>query len=698
MLSFRRTLLCTTVLIANTFSVYPSYAQSLENLGTVNGGPFSDATGMSSDGLTVVGGGFNGNGDFEAFIWTQTGGMVGLGDLAGGNFSSLANAVNADGSVVVGGSNGANGGEAFRWTLGTGMVGLGFLPGSVIGSQANDVNADGSVVVGGCDSASGYQAFRWTQGSGMVGLGILAGGNFSSARGVNADGSVVVGESETVTSTEAFRWTQGGGMVGLGFLLGGGTNSGAYDVSADGSVVVGASDSAGGYQAFRWTQGSGMVGLGFLQGGSESEAKAINADGSVIVGEAHNAGGDDLAFQWTQADGMRAVIDILADAGVDVTNWILEEANGVNADGNIITGSGEFNGDAVAWLANIATGGLTAPEALSESLNTAAEMGSHAVGASMQYMPQGVFIAQNIRDIAVPVRTSSNPYRMAYADDPSSIEPAAGGYMADNGLSMFVMGSYGRDGSPDNDQFAGTIGLNKEVTSDIDVGIGFVAGRSSTDFNFESESDLDALGGMMLVSYHPGNSGLRIYGTAYVADLSLDTKRGYLNGAALDFSNGETDGSGYGTAIRAGWVENVNHLGTTIMPYVEARYAKTKLDGYTETDGAFAASFTDQEHDHLSARLGAEWEHPVNKKVRVIFRPALAHRFSDDGDGFIADVGGVVTQTLDSDAGDRNWAEATIGADWQATDKIHLSTELTGRTGDSSEPAASLLVGAFVKF
>ena len=50
--------------------------------------------------------------------------MVGLGALEEGSFFSLAYGVNSDGSVIVGYSESTSGYEAFRWTQAGGMVGF----------------------------------------------------------------------------------------------------------------------------------------------------------------------------------------------------------------------------------------------------------------------------------------------------------------------------------------------------------------------------------------------------------------------------------------------------------------------------------------------------------------------------------------------------------------------------------------------
>jgi probable HAF family extracellular repeat protein len=195
--------------------------------------------------------------------------------------------------------------EAFRWTESGGMVGLGDLPGGDFFSYAIDVSADGSVIVGSGSSVNGNEAFRWTKSAGMVGLGQLSSGDFFSyANGVSADGSVIVGASYGVNGNEAFRWTESGGMVGLGGLRGG-FDSYANDVSADGSVIVGYSNNANGNQeAFRWTQETGMVSLketligkGLdVSGWTLSSAQAISADGFTIVGNGINPSGQTEAW------------------------------------------------------------------------------------------------------------------------------------------------------------------------------------------------------------------------------------------------------------------------------------------------------------------------------------------------------------------------------------------------------------------
>jgi len=172
----------------------------------------------------------------------------GLGDFTGGDLDSEAYGASNDGSVVVGYGNSDSGYEAFRWTQAGGMVGLGVLAGGSLGSFASGVSGDGSVVVGQSHSASGWEAFRWTQAGGIVGLGDLDGGSFDSAAwGVSGDGSVVVGYGSSDAGQEAIIWDSGHGMRSLqlvltgdyGLDLTGWTLTRATGISADGTVIVG---------------------------------------------------------------------------------------------------------------------------------------------------------------------------------------------------------------------------------------------------------------------------------------------------------------------------------------------------------------------------------------------------------------------------------------------------------------------------
>ena len=364
-------LVCFIIVFLVLFLSYSNhaFAASFKGIGDLPGGSIdSRAYGVSADGSVVAGLSRSSAAtpNFEAFRWTESGGMVGIGDLDGGIFHSEGVGISGDGSTVVGLSYSELGAEAFRWESGS-MVSLNDPLGDIVSDYAWDASSDGSVIVGwGKSTASGSynEAYRWTESGGMVGLGDLSGGLFDSqARGVSADGSVVIGYSKSTLGTEAFRW-ESGSMVGLGDLDGGGFGSYASDVSADGSVVVGWS--YGEYwhaEAIRWTEDIGLVSLGDLPGGLvRSEAIAVSGDGSVVVGKSDSYSGNEV-FIWDETTGIRSLTDVLYDLSLDMTGWTLYEAKALSYDGKTIVGYGSNpDGQLEGWIANLEPSTPAVPE------------------------------------------------------------------------------------------------------------------------------------------------------------------------------------------------------------------------------------------------------------------------------------------------------------------------------------------------
>lgn len=172
------------------------------------------ANAVSADGSTVVGNYSDSHGWGASFMWRQDTGTVNLGSLPGGTTSS-ATAVNKDGSVIVGSayhriktpSYDDIFQEAYIWTQSGGMVGLGTLAGdnpkNVFLSSAAGVSADGTVVVGMSGTPSGGQVpFLWTAQCGMRPLvdvltqdyGLdLTGWQLQYVSGISDDGMTMAG-------------------------------------------------------------------------------------------------------------------------------------------------------------------------------------------------------------------------------------------------------------------------------------------------------------------------------------------------------------------------------------------------------------------------------------------------------------------------------------------------------------------------
>lgn len=315
-------------------------------------------SGISGDGLTVVGRSLTDKGSYEGFVWTNQLGAEGLGSLL--HNTSAAEAVSGNGQVVVGssGQHSFQRTDAFRWTETDKIESLG-IPSTM--STAYAASYDGGVIVGQFDEYPEH-AFR-IDSQGMADLGDLGGGR-ASARDVSGNGAIVVGWSDVnFDRTEAFVWTAEAGMKGLGTL--GGAASYAWAISPEGSAIVGSSRIDNVFEdghAFLWTQQDGMVDLGAMDD-LFSVAWDVSSNGGVVVGEAYSSPfGPTRAFIWDKQSGMRDLNEYASQVlGLPLDGWQLTSAKGVSDDGMYITGDGlSPEGEYAGWVIHVPSPGTLA--------------------------------------------------------------------------------------------------------------------------------------------------------------------------------------------------------------------------------------------------------------------------------------------------------------------------------------------------
>lgn len=353
-------------------ATHSAKAQCFMGLGDLPGGDFSSsANGLSGDGRFVTGFSQVSGNSTEAFLWTDTTGIVGLGTPVG-SVSSRGAAVTNDGGVVVGLHGMDAPGfptRAFQWTTSGGPAEFSPFPAGAFNRFANDLSANGGVIVGEFQPAQNQLnvAYHWSGGI----FTVIEDPNLddgTNASAVSADGYVVAGAAQILdfpnpVVREAFVWTAAGGITRIGFLPGATNGSSASGISADGNAVVGTSESSNGdNEAFRWTEAGGMVGLGDLPGGDfASFASDTTANGSIVVGRSDVLGGQFSSsfdpFMWDEAHGMRNLVNVLINdygLGSALIGWDLIEAIAISDDGRVIIGNGiNPDGNFEAWIARI---------------------------------------------------------------------------------------------------------------------------------------------------------------------------------------------------------------------------------------------------------------------------------------------------------------------------------------------------------
>lgn len=358
----------------------------------LDGWVLEEATGISANGLVIVGNGINPSGQPEGWFATipepstalllgsalfllggsrrrRQGGRIavhaglfvcalggldappagaapdfrGIGDLPSGAFGSQAFGVSADGRVVVGRSRVEvedgrgvlrEGREPVRWDAVSGIEGLGFgglsypFDDSSI-NTAYAATADGSVIVG----AGNFGGFRWTEATGLVET--VSGAGPALTRAVSADGSVEAGGVDRGVFLSPFVRQAPDGEAIFPLIDDEFTLGDFRDLSADGSVAVGSAAPELIFfgSAVRWTQADGYQPLGSLPGGTDrGSANAVSADGSIVFGSSSSARGQE-AFRWTEATGMISLGDLTSSDELSST------VNDTTPDGLVAVGS-----------------------------------------------------------------------------------------------------------------------------------------------------------------------------------------------------------------------------------------------------------------------------------------------------------------------------------------------------------------------
>ncbi|MHC4415150.1 MAG: dockerin type I domain-containing protein [Planctomycetota bacterium] len=172
--------------------------------------------------------------------------------------------------------------DAFVWTETSGLVTLGRLPGFREAS-ALDLNVQAQIV-GYLREEGTFLRFAalWQEGE-IIELGTLPGGNWSEALAINNKAQVVGSWGNTITGDPAssvFLW-EDGEMTDLGPLLGT-SRSGAFDIN-DAGKVTGWMGYSPFIDAHAFILDNGVVtDLGPIPGGSTSQGKGINDLGDVV--------------------------------------------------------------------------------------------------------------------------------------------------------------------------------------------------------------------------------------------------------------------------------------------------------------------------------------------------------------------------------------------------------------------------------
>jgi hypothetical protein len=346
--------------------------------------------------------------------------------------------------------------------------------------------------------------------------------------------------------------------------------------------------------------------LGALTGGTYSIANDVNADGTVIVGNADKPvpgfsfnGG--AAFRWQQGVGMQYVGDWLTANGVTVGSNTFSEAVAVDASGNVVVGKGQINGTTQTYLARVndgADGGSTGGGSTGGGSTGGGSTGGNGVIGLNDFYGSLATWQQNMNAIAHRYGlTLWGSHHRTLMDT---------GIANDSGTGMWVTGDYAYHNDSDSKQALGEFGVFHDFNSNLLVGLGLGANGVRQDLSFDGKTKSNGTYGVFEVDYAPTEKrDLIISATALYGRMDAEIRRGYLNGAVLDSSKGDTDTDTSAIRLRIDKHDIAQIANFSLSPYLSYSYLKTNVDAYTETGGGFPVAYDDQDLHIHEWRLGA---------------------------------------------------------------------------------------------
>ncbi len=319
------------------------------------GGPagftYSEATGVSDNGVVVVGNrSIPGLNSTAAFRWTGDTGALPLEPAISGQTWRAAYGVNPAGSAVVGISDPVY--AALRWRAGASRTMPGVL--GMTASAASDLSDSGGIVIGEGQFSGGggvppSLVVRWFPdaifGPSSQVLGTPAGTNTATALSCSANGDVIVGTATNSAANDLlpYVWRDGAGFEILPTPVGFSRGI-PRAVSRNGMFAVGSASSAGTGSTIdcRWSLAPSSVTTIPALWGTNVGARGVSRDGTLVIGP---------DWVWTASGGVVSLVNYLSVQGINLAGWTDLEFMAVSSDATAICGRGKRAGQDRAFVA-----------------------------------------------------------------------------------------------------------------------------------------------------------------------------------------------------------------------------------------------------------------------------------------------------------------------------------------------------------
>jgi outer membrane autotransporter protein len=135
-----------------------------------------------------------------------------------------------------------------------------------------------------------------------------------------------------------------------------------------------------------------------------------------------------------------------------------------------------------------------------------------------------------------------------------------------------------------------------------------------------------------------------------------------------------------------------------VMPFADYEATRIHYDGWTETSGAFPASFNAIDNVLHRSRLGLEGRFYFSPASYVWNTTAWGHRFDHSTTSIEGQLIGLFPLSIPGSPTTRDWAETTTGVHLALTSTISASASIGARFDEHVSTVTAARVGLSAKF
>lgn len=238
---------------------------------------------------------------------------------------------------------------------------------------------------------------------------------------------------------------------------------------------------------------------------------------------------------------------------------------------------------------------------------------------------------------------------------------------------------------------SGEVGTSWKAGANGVFGVAAGYGSQREDLALDGRNDVD--GKYIFAEYdHRLASGWIVSVLGMVGSWDAEILRGYLNAGVPDHSYGETGVATRTARLRFDAPTLATVGGFGLSPFVSYSVTQTEVDAYTETGGAFPASYDAQKHKSEEGRLGLVGTRDLTASTRLRLSFEAIHRFDGQGPSLTGqDITGGVAFELDGSDPSPDCVRYGLDIDHKLTPTTMLSVSAFGSsTGEVPDVSGAI--------